>query len=76
MTPHDVPGQPGVTLESYDDDRFGFLRLDVSKTELSVQAYTVPRPQEKWNQAPRLRRRAAGLEAAEDPARVLTPRSG
>ena len=54
MTPFDVPGQPGVTLESYCDDRFGFLRVEVSATELTVQAYTVPRPQEKWDQAPRL----------------------
>ncbi len=54
VTPYPVRGQEGVTLESYYDDRFGFLRLDVSKTELLVQAFTVPRPQEKWDQAPRL----------------------
>ena len=54
MVPYDVPGQPGVTLERYYDDRFGFLRLEVSRTELVVRAYTVPRPQEKWDQAPRL----------------------
>ena len=54
MTPYQVPGEPGVTLESYYDDRFGFLRLEVSRDELAVSAYTVPRPQEKWDQAPRL----------------------
>ena len=54
VTPYPVPGQQGVTLESYYDDRFGFLRLEVSRTELLVQAFTVPRPQEKWDQAPRL----------------------
>ena len=54
VTPYDVPGQGGVTLESYYDDRFGFLRLDVSPNELAVQAYTVPRPKENWDQAPRL----------------------
>jgi len=41
-------------LESYYDDRFGFLRLDVSREVLTVSAYTVPRPQEKWDQGPRL----------------------
>ena len=54
VTPYPVPEQGGVTLDSYYDDRFGFLRLEVSKTELLVQAFTVPRPQEKWDQAPRL----------------------
>jgi hypothetical protein len=49
-----VPGEAGVTLERYCDDRFGFLRLEVSPTELVVQAYTVPRPQEPWDQAPTL----------------------
>ncbi|MBE7211681.1 MAG: metallophosphoesterase [Gluconacetobacter diazotrophicus] len=54
VTPYPVPDQPGVTLERYCDDRFGFLRLDVSETELAVRAYTVPRPQEAWDQAPKL----------------------
>lgn len=54
MTPYAVPGEAGVTLESYYDDRFGFLRLDVSREVLTVSAYTVPRPQEKWDQGPRL----------------------
>lgn len=54
VTPYAVPEQPGVTLEGYYDDRFGFLRLEVSPTELLVQAYTVPRPQEAWDHAPKL----------------------
>lgn len=54
MTPYVVPGQPGVVLESYYDDRFGFLRLETSAAEIAVSAYTVPRPQEKWDQPPRL----------------------
>ncbi len=54
MTPYAVPGQDGVMLESYYDDRFGFLRLETSRDAVTVCAYTVPRPQEKWDQAPRL----------------------
>ena len=54
MTPYALPAEPGVTLESYYDDRFGFLRLEASAEEIVVGAYTVPRPQEKWDQPPRL----------------------
>lgn len=54
ITPYEVPDQTGIVLDKYCDDRFGFLRLEISGHELCVQAYTVPRPQEKWDQAPRL----------------------
>ncbi|WP_419728830.1 metallophosphoesterase family protein [Lichenicola sp.] len=54
VTPYTVPGEAGVVLNSYYDDRFGFMRLEVSAQELAVQTYTVPRPQEKWDQAPKL----------------------
>ncbi len=54
ITPYVVPDMAGVRLESYYDDRFGFLRLEVSREQLTVSAYTVPRPQEKWDQMPRL----------------------
>ena len=54
MTPYAVPGQPGIVLERFYDDRFGFLRLEASAAEIAVSAYTVPRPQEKWDQPPRL----------------------
>lgn len=54
MTPYTVPGEMGVVLDSYYDDRFGFLRLEVSAEELTVRAYTVPRSQEKWDRPPRL----------------------
>jgi hypothetical protein len=43
-----------VTLESYVDDRHGFLRLDVSSSAISGKYYTVPRPQESWSQPPKL----------------------
>ncbi len=45
---------PGTVLESCCDDRFGFMRLEVSAAELSVETYTVPRPQEKWSVPPQL----------------------
>ncbi len=54
QTPYPVPDMPGVTLNSYYDDRFGFLRLSIGRDELAVRTYTVPRPQESWQKAPRL----------------------
>jgi len=54
VTPYTPPGQDGLVLNSYYDDRFGFMRLEVSADEVQVRTYTVPRPQEKWDQAPRL----------------------
>lgn len=43
-----------VTLESYVDDRHGFLRLEVGSNSISGKYYTVPRPQESWSQSPKL----------------------
>jgi len=40
---------PGLTLESFVDDRHGFLHVEVSATELRGDYYTVPRPQESWS---------------------------
>ncbi len=54
ITPYRDAAMPGVTLNSYFDDRFGFLRVSVSKTEIAVRSYTVPRPQEPWSRGPRL----------------------
>jgi hypothetical protein len=39
-----------ITLESYVDDRHGFLRLEVSDAYIAGKYYTVPRPQESWSQ--------------------------
>jgi hypothetical protein len=38
-----------LTLERFNQDRHGFMRLDVSATELRGQYFTVPRPQESWS---------------------------
>lgn len=54
ITPYKAPNDPGVTLESYYDDRFGFMRLEISKSTVTLSTYTVPRPQESWSQAPKL----------------------
>ena len=43
-----------VTLESYVDDRHGFLRLDAGLDAIAGKYYTVPRPQESWSQPPKL----------------------
>ncbi len=52
MTPYAVDAT--TTLESCCDDRFGFMRLEVSASELSVETYAVPRPQERWSTPPQL----------------------
>ena len=38
-----------VTLESYVDDRHGFLRLEVTDRYIIGRYYTVPRPQERYS---------------------------
>jgi hypothetical protein len=50
--PWPVPGQPGVSLENYCDDRHGYLRLTASATQLTGEYVTVPRPQESWSHGP------------------------
>jgi hypothetical protein len=41
---------PGVTLESFCDNRHGFLRItiDTAKRKLKGEYFVVPRPQESW----------------------------
>jgi hypothetical protein len=42
-----------MTLESYNQEhRHGFLRLAVTKTEITGTYTTVPRPQESWSEGP------------------------
>lgn len=43
-----------VTLQSYVDDRHGFLRLEIGPDAIAGKYYTVPRPQESWSQPPKL----------------------
>lgn len=38
-----------VTLERYSDDHHGFLRIEVSDTQIVGRYYEVPRPQEPWS---------------------------
>ena len=54
VTPYVAPNDPGVTLESYYDDRFGFMRLEISAERIDLSTYTVPRAQESWQREPRL----------------------
>jgi hypothetical protein len=44
--------EPGITLESYCDDRHGFMRLEVTDHMLTGTYTTVPRPQESWSAGP------------------------
>ncbi len=41
-------GNTDVKLETYCDNRHGFLRLEVSADEITGTYLTVPRPQESW----------------------------
>ena len=43
-----------LTLQSYVDDRHGFLRLEIGSDTIAGKYYTVPRPQESWSQPPKL----------------------
>ncbi len=55
VAPFTPPDEPNLTLENFVDDRFGFLRLDIDRNIIRIQTYTVPRPQEQYRTAPRLR---------------------
>lgn len=37
-----------MVLERYGDDRFGFLRLEITRDTIELRAMTMPRPHEKW----------------------------
>ncbi|MDE2580378.1 MAG: metallophosphoesterase [Rhodospirillales bacterium] len=54
ITPYVAPNDPQVVLESYLDDRFGFLRLEITPEAIELRSMSVPRPQESWRTPPRL----------------------
>ena len=41
VAPYTAPTDPGVTLESYTDTAFGFMRLEIDARLLTVRTYTV-----------------------------------
>ena len=47
-------GSEVITLESYVDDRWGFLRFEVDETTFTGKYYTVPRPQEPFSKGNQL----------------------
>jgi acid phosphatase type 7 len=47
-------GGDTVTLESYVDDRFGFLRFEVDQSSFTGRYFTVPRPQEPFSKGSQL----------------------
>lgn len=47
-TPYPAQGSD-ITLESYCDDRHGYLLMEATSTEIRGSYYTVPRPQEAWS---------------------------
>lgn len=48
-TPYQVPGEEGVTLDSYSADRHGYMLMEVDGNALKGQYFTVPRLQESWS---------------------------
>jgi len=50
---HDKEGE-AVTLERYCDDRFGFLRMEITDRLIKGRYYTVPRPQEPYSKGNQL----------------------
>lgn len=54
ITPYSAADAPGVVLERYVDDRFGFLRLEIDASTITLESYTVPRAHESWSRRPRL----------------------
>lgn len=48
QTPYPMPDM-GVTLESYCDNRHGYMRMEVTAQTLKGEYFSVPRPQESWN---------------------------
>lgn len=49
ITPYAVPGEEGVTLESYCANRHGYLLMEVDGKTLKGQYFSVPRLQESWS---------------------------
>ncbi len=49
QTPYPMPApDTGVTLESYLDNRHGYMRMEITAQTLKGEYYSVPRPQESW----------------------------
>jgi acid phosphatase type 7 len=47
-----LPGHDDIQLNAWVDDRYGFLRVEATPTQLTVTSFTVPRPQEPWGNPP------------------------
>jgi hypothetical protein len=47
--PWTLPGHDDVQLDTWVDDRHGFMRMTATPGQLSATFYTVPRPQESWS---------------------------
>jgi hypothetical protein len=50
--PWTLPGHDDISLDTWVDDRHGFLRMTATPTQLSATFFTVPRPQEPWGDPP------------------------
>jgi hypothetical protein len=53
-TPYRAPDEPNVYLENYVDERFGFMRLEITPEIIDLRFITVPRPQEPYSRGNRL----------------------
>ena len=46
--PYSVPDDPNLTLESYCDNRHGYLTLEITADQIKGSYTPVPRPHERW----------------------------
>ncbi|MGD9896454.1 MAG: metallophosphoesterase [Candidatus Methylacidiphilaceae bacterium] len=52
--PVGIEGREDLVLESFCDDRHGFLRFEVNAADIFCEYLTVPRPHESWRSSPLL----------------------
>jgi hypothetical protein len=50
--PWTLPGHEDMQLDTWVDDRHGYLRMTATPTQLTGTFFTVPRPQESWSGVP------------------------
>lgn len=46
------PGRSDLRLDAYCDDRHGYLRITATRSQLTGEYVTVPRPHESWRNGP------------------------
>jgi len=74
VIPFTAPKNGAAVLERYADDRFGFLRLEITRDTIELRDDCVPRPQEKWRAPPRCARESSSLSRRSSTSTSCWPR--